>query len=1647
MGNVNVNGAPLEFTAAIDDKGFNASLQKLEQGIEASVRRQIEANKEAEKAQAEYSRMIVSTGQAFKALDAGVQGQIKQLTSLQSELAKVKEAQDLLSERKELGLIGTDTANSSMAALVARERELSAAIGQVSKQMETSDAIMRAATGSLLEKSLQLANLKEQYVALSEADRNNADIGGKLLTNIQALDEEVRAVNAGMQSVQKNALGSINARLEALSKLKEEYSALSETDRNSSVGRGMLANIQQIDAEVRTLNGSFQAIAANAAGSLNEKMATLSRLKNEYAALAAVDRDSDIGKALRENIQGVEQEVQKINGAFGDTNSLVSDAVAAIAAYASLASMGSFLSDVIAVRGEFQKLEAVLTNSLGSKGAAQESLQMISEYVARTPFELKEVADSYVKLVNQGFKPTRDEIASIGDLAASTGKQFDQLAEAIIDAQTGEFERLKEFGVRASKEGDRITFTFRDQKTVVEDSNEAIRNYLVSLGKVEGVAGATAAISATLEGQISNLRDAWTRMLNDVGQSGEGVFSTAIAAATSLVENYRTVVDILKTLVLSYGAYRAAMIANSVITVQYSVATRGLSIAQTLQATATTISKRAMDALNLSMKANPAGLVAAAVAGLISYLVFFKDSATEARQAQDLLNDAQSDASAKFAEQEGAIRGYVEELKNQNLSEQARLDAYTKLKNIAPDIIGQLTFQAAKTTDLTDATNVYIASLRQRLDLEANQEAYKAARKQREDAFALAEAARKRQGGSNQESTTRVQGAAATVVSELTEYGQAVKAFREADRVVLDVERKIKSSVENTEQAITDRIAVLQKEQAMFGTNSERYKEYAAQITSLNNQLAKLRSGKKEDAPARTLEVIDKEIKAEKEKQQQFSASSAQYKAYQETIAKLEAERERIVGKSKTQQKAQQTEENKANAALEKRTKLLEDIAGWQREADRTGMVKEASEMDKVNAKWDERLSLVAEYNEYIRKFNKEHKTNLPLIGQDILKKINDARTQEVGNVGFKEDAEKYKTHLDEMKSVFEKYEEAKKQIGSVKAAELYREQIQGFESYEQFLMMEFAKLQPKIKAGVANIAEQLKFEDVVKKLTAIGTQSAEQQINNIVRVVTATATAATRRQQIEDKYAKDLAILQANYAGEEFEQRKKLLDQARQDELDAVQDSVNKQSEAYKQLNKDITFYSREAIRGQIDAIKRLLTGKDLSPVMRKQLEAQRDSLQEIYDQSKISPEAREAAKEFGKMADKLGQVSGIMSGLSGIAANFDGELASVLDTMSQMASVGQDVFTAVSQFASGNILGGVTSVIGGIGKALGIGRAAREEERRREQEARQFQFDMFLGAQDLLELERERTREAVKRGKLTIDALNAEKALLQQQRVAAQQQFAFLLGELQKHTGKSTKRVDFGFGIVRSFIEDFSLAGKSYEELEQLFVRGQLQDNARALFEQLQELKQEGVDIDRMLEENKRQAMELFTGTTETSIADTIISGFQNGLSGAADFASSFEDMMKQAILNSLKFKYLEGPLKDFYAEFAAASESDGQLTSAEIAALQGMYNDIINGASQQFQSLQQLTGLNFSGAGAAARTLTGEVKNLTEETGSILAGRIGAIQMMMNEMLGMHRAAQGNLNDIVANTGNTVIELRRLNQRFDRYETGQSKINVIA
>lgn len=81
---------------------------------------------------------------------------------------------------------------------------------------------------------------------------------------------------------------------------------------------------------------------------------------------------------------------------------------------------------------------------------ASEIMQYAINLANKTPFEGGELVEGASKFEAMGMAAQK-WLPLAGDMAAATNKSFDQATEALIDAQTGELERLKEFGITKAK--------------------------------------------------------------------------------------------------------------------------------------------------------------------------------------------------------------------------------------------------------------------------------------------------------------------------------------------------------------------------------------------------------------------------------------------------------------------------------------------------------------------------------------------------------------------------------------------------------------------------------------------------------------------------------------------------------------------------------------------------------------------------------------------------------------------------------------------------------------------------------------------------------------------------------------------------------------------------------------------------------------------------------------------------------------------------------------------------------------------------------------------------------------------------------------------------------------------------------------------
>ena len=434
------------------------------------------------------------------------------------------------------------------------------------------------------------------------------------------------------------------------------------------------------------------------------------------------------------------------------------------------------------------------------------------------------------------------------------------------------------------------------------------------------------------------------------------------------------------------------------------------------------------------------------------------------------------------------------------------------------------------------------------------------------------------------------------------------------------------------------------------------------------------------------------------------------------------------------------------------------------------------------------------------------------------------------------------------------------------------------------------------------------------------------------------------------------------------------------QEQILGLKELSNKQDESNVTQAAQIVEVKEEEIQKTIEIWQ--LDNESLS-LMRKALKEELSGLdkksKEYKDLAKLKKEADN--ENLMRLSDSLNLISFGLSEIGEALGSINGQLGESLQQAGELASSAANIFSSI---ASGDYLkAGIqaaTSIISVIGGAINKKNEYREAQIEAENAAFQRQIDLLK----------------IIKGLETYSAYDSILAGLNSQLDAAKAHLQALLQ------------------VPESFSSDVNAE-----------IAAQIAATEAEIF-----------DLESQMRDVGGEFQEALTGTTSSSITDSILTGFQNGKFAAEDFADDFEGLMKNAMLESFKLKFLESQFDNFYTAFGAAAESDGGLSEAELLALQQQFNANIEQAQSGFESMNQLFEGTFgssitdsSTSAESSQGLAGSISaSLTEETGTVLAGTLNSIRIFVATQNEILEDMQTSLKEISFNTSYNS-ELQRL------------------
>lgn len=486
--------------------------------------------------------------------------------------------------------------------------------------------------------------------------------------------------------------------------------------------------------------------------------------------------------------------------------------------------------------------------------------------------------------------------------------------------------------------------------------------------------------------------------------------------------------------------------------------------------------------------------------------------------------------------------------------------------------------------------------------------------------------------------------------------------------------------------------------------------------------------------------------------------------------------------------------------------------------------------------------------------------------------------------------------------------------------------------------------------------------------------------------------------------------------------------DQSREKINQEIEKNVKELERISERVGKVALEASKEIIEKALSASERLDTS-DLDR-LRKKIEQVTTRTQEAREGILGLLDAWGTLNDSGRataIADECFKIADSLSLAAETAELFDEALGGTLSTVAELVGGVGNIAGGVGRALSGDVIGGVTGILSGVTGIIGSFKKRTEENKRILAEYKQSLLETEMKELEYNAILRERLRLQQQIGETSLDYFTRQGVELKKQASQIEKEYAEVWKKLQDEQYVTETHYKHGtwFRKAKTWNDYDSLAGKTYEEMESLYTQGKLTESAQTLFEQLRKLKEEGADVADLIDDLNQEMKEAFTGTTVDSITDSIIRGFAEGKRSAKDFADDFQQMLNNAVLQGVKMKALEEPLRKWYESFAEASQNG--LNADTIASLREQYNKIIEDAAKQLEDMEKVTGTTIGNIADTGRTATAQgIASMSQDSANELNGNFYAlliyadktcqgvtnINTMMVEALGV-------LNRIAANT----------------------------
>lgn len=1356
--------------------------------------------------------------------------------------------------------------------------------------------------------------------------------------------------------------------------------------------------------------------------------------------------NSNFLRKLREVETGVTNTSKEIEKNGLGIEDMFNKMTKAAAAFGAGFTAKELIQNIIQVRGEFQQLEVAFTTMLGSSEKANVLMAQLTETAAKTPFDLQGVANGARQLLAYGTsaEDVNETLIRLGNIAAGLSQPLGDLVYLYGTTMTqgrlytqdlNQFtgrgipmikELAKEFGVAESEikgmvEAGMIGFP-EVQKVIQNLTNEG--GMFFNLMQEQ---------SKTITGQISNIGDSFSMMLNEIGKANEGIINDALSSVSYLIENYEKVGKILIELVGTYGAYRTALMAITALHNLQAAGITALTAKEAIHYSWLVLTQKAQSLLNKTLLANPYVAVAAAVAALglgIYKLVTYQ---TEAEKAQERLNAAEKESEkAALSEQrelaklngelsslkegtdeyntvkEKIVAGYSkyydgleEEINKVGLTE----EAYEKLTKAITDSYGARQYQHFKSQQEDWLDNIMsdnLGKIQDRLYSELGDK--EGAKLYSQIYHAILE--RRDLDAAIQDKLNEIQGKGTIFAdSRIDTY---ISNIREAQKITEDLDEKARekfgvTSINTSQQAANE----------PFSTEGKSISQLEEEIKKAETSLASLKKALADGSG--TKEAVEQQ--------------EAYIKSLQDTV--LEREKDlRVINEVKTQISKLEKEQGETVSGSKEYNALQSRI-----DALRAKLPKTATGLTDINAYTDQ-LNRIKE----LRKKNASERIRLDT---DLENQVEQARINAMEDGIDKEMAQRELNNKIELQDI-----ERQKQEYIRKITEAQR---QIFEAEENAKAAKDKNYNKKTFDPSSVSVDTSMFDNMSEYTKQKQANETSNYYNNILAKY---QDYTAKRLSVEKKYQNDLANLEK--AGG-TEAQKAELSYQRKEALNAIDKEFAMREVSFQTWANSITNMS-------LDELERLLTeaeqelarmenevgtnGNELA-VQRAKVTATKDRIANIKSKESTSPDKRsikewqelyktlsKVEREFEELGDTIGGTVGeIISAAGSISSStlqmIDGIVTLANSSSTAMSGTAEATSTAIQNVEKASV---ILSIVGAaLQVATKIVSLFKQESSYEKYEEAKEVYESYI---DILDQIIEKQLELA-------DSLAGENAQAAYDKAIElykkQADSARVLGAQyykSRESGEKSKGYqDFYDMSAAGWQQAASALGISAKELAMMMSKNmtnlfnlpveqleKLMSEAPLFIAQLdseaQEYIKQIIEAENNIKSTAEREMENATGISFESFSDDILESLYDVEKGAEDIADDIADYMRKALIKAMYVKQYEPEMRKWYEMWAEATK-DGEIDSEEQTALDNLKNSIIQGAEAGAAAINAQFG---TGSTTEQKSTAGGSETMSQDTATELNGRFTALQLSGEEIKNQMISAVISLNSLLSLSTNS-------------------------